>query len=60
MINRTDSAGGSAIYFTENGGLSWTNLFGRWFISLGGVGTQRWADVGSYGTPFTIQNVWTE
>jgi len=60
MINTNDTANFSAILFTENGGLSWANLFSRWYVSLGGAGTQRWSNVASLGIPFTIQNVWTE
>lgn len=60
FIVDTDSPNVSGIYFTNDGGLSWANLFGRWYTSFGGSGTQRWTNVPGMDTPFTIQNVWTE
>lgn len=59
MICTDDATNVSAIYFTENGGLSWINLFGDWYDSFGGTGLRRWANVPK-DIPFTIQNVWTE
>lgn len=56
MICITDTVNVSAIYFTNDGGLSWVNLFGSWYRDIKlSVGNQHWDGE----RPFTIQNVWT-
>jgi hypothetical protein len=57
MICITDATNVSAIYFTNDGGLTWVNLFGSWYRDIKlSAGNQHWDGE----RPFTIQNVWTE